>query len=88
MPCIPVLPIADKNLRIERLQPSVKAGLIRFHTSQKTLIDQLQQWPNAAHDDGPDCLEMLWSGSLERAGGLFTGGGISVSGGNNPMRGY
>ena len=88
MPCIPVTPIADKALRIERLQPPVKAGLIRLHNSQKTLIDQLLQWPNAAHDDGPDCLEMLWSGALERSGGLFTGGGIAVSQGADAMRGY
>lgn len=78
MPCFPVQPIADKNLRIERLQPPIKAGLIRLHNSQKTLIDQLQQWPNAAHDDGPDCLEMLHTHTLEKAGGVFTGGGISV----------
>ncbi|KQI67991.1 hypothetical protein AN189_13035 [Loktanella sp. 3ANDIMAR09] len=64
MPCIPVVPIADKLLRIERLQPPVSAGLIRFHSAHRTLIDQLQQFPTAAHDDGPDCLEMLWTLSL------------------------
>lgn len=88
MPCMPVLPTADKALRIERLQPPIKAGLIRLHNSQRTLIDQLQHWPRAAHDDGPDCLEMLWTGALEHAGGLFTGGGLAVSGGADPMRGY
>jgi predicted phage terminase large subunit-like protein len=88
MPCVPVTPFADKALRIERLQPPMKAGLIRLHNSQKTLIDQLQQWPNAAHDDGPDCLEMLWTGALERSGGLFTGGGIAVSQGVNATQGY
>ncbi len=66
---VPVTPSADKNLRIERLQPPVAAGLIRFSASHKTLIDQLQQWPNADHDDGPDCLDMLWQNSLHYAGG-------------------
>ena len=67
MPCIPIIPIADKALRIERLQPPVKAGLIRFNPAHKVLIDQLQQWPDADHDDGPDCLEMLWTNAVEKA---------------------
>lgn len=83
MPCVPVTPFADKTLRIERLQPPVKQGLIRFHKSQSTLIDQLEQWPNADHDDGPDCVEMLWSGALSRAGMMMPGGGISVATGSD-----
>ena len=69
---VPIIPNADKDLRIERLQPPVAAGLIRFSTAHTTLIEQLQQWPNAAHDDGPDCLDMLWQNTLIYAGG---GGG-------------
>lgn len=79
MPCIPVTPFTDKTLRIERLQPPIKAGLIRLHNSQKTLIDQLQQWPQAAHDDGPDCLEMLWTGAVQHGGSALHAGGIQVS---------
>ncbi|ARE40898.1 Phage protein [Rhodovulum sp. P5] len=71
---VPVVPSADKDLRIERLQPPVAAGLIRFHASQTTLIDQLQQWPNGDHDDGPDALDMLWQNALHYAGS-GTGGG-------------
>ncbi|MBO9421721.1 phage terminase large subunit [Labrenzia sp. R4_2] len=67
MPCIPITPLADKALRIERLQPPVRAGMIRFNAAHKVLIDQLQQWPDADHDDGPDCLEMLWTNTLEKA---------------------
>lgn len=66
---VPIVPIADKNLRIERLQPPIAAGLIRFAPTQTTLIDQLQQWPNGDHDDGPDCLDMLWQNTLIYAGG-------------------
>jgi predicted phage terminase large subunit-like protein len=70
---VPVIPVADKNLRIERLQPPVKAGLIRFSADHGTLIDQLQQWPNGDHDDGPDCLDMLWQQTLVYAGGGMAG---------------
>jgi len=70
---VPIVPIADKNLRIERLQPPVAAGLIRFAPTHTTLIEQLQQWPNGAHDDGPDCLDMLWQNTLFYAGGGMAG---------------
>ncbi|EFO32486.1 conserved hypothetical protein [Roseibium sp. TrichSKD4] len=83
MPCIPISPIADKELRIERLQPPVHAGLIRFHRSQKVLLDQLQQWPNGDHDDGPDCLEMLWTHTLEKAGSSLLSSTVSAG----PLRG-
>lgn len=81
-PAIPIIPIVDKTLRIERLQPPTASGLIRLHQSQTTLIQQLQQWPNAAHDDGPDCLEMLWTNALAYGMGLFGGniGSINIAG--------
>ncbi len=72
---IPIIPNSDKNLRIERLQPPISAGLIRLHPTQQTLIDQLQQWPNADHDDGPDALDMLWQNALLYSGGATAGGG-------------
>lgn len=74
LPAVPLQPIADKALRIERLQPPIAAGLIRLHASQTTLREQLQQWPNAAHDDGPDALEMLWMLSLQHGNGGLTAG--------------
>lgn len=89
---VPITPHADKNLRIERLQPPVTAGLIRFDSAHTTLIDQLQQWPNADHDDGPDCLDMLWQNTLFYAGGGNAGGGAGVataaSSGTNTLEGY
>ena len=88
---IPVTPHADKNLRIERLQPPVAAGLIRFSPDHRTLIDQLQQWPNGDHDDGPDCLDMLWQHTLIYAGGGMAGGNIqtaAASGGDDRLGGY
>lgn len=75
---VPITPHADKHLRIERLQPPVAAGLIRFNALHTTLIDQLQQWPDADHDDGPDCLDMLWQNTLFYAGGAGTGSAAGV----------
>ena len=60
----------DKALRIESLQPHVANQLIRLHRNQRTLIEQLQYWPEAAHDDGPDALHMLWMLAVTGAGGL------------------
>jgi predicted phage terminase large subunit-like protein len=60
VPARPVTPHADKVLRIESIQPHVKNGLIRLHPSQGTLIEQLEHFPAADHDDGPDMLHMLW----------------------------
>ncbi|MFV0408687.1 MAG: phage terminase large subunit [Paracoccus sp. (in: a-proteobacteria)] len=76
---VPITPSADKDLRIERLQPPVAAGLIRFNATHTTLIEQLQQWPNADHDDGPDCLDMLWQSALLYTGGGGTGSGLQVA---------
>ncbi len=82
---IPVIPFADKDLRIERLQPPVASGLIRLHMAQTTLIDQLQQWPAADHDDGPDCLEMLWHEAIQRTNG-FKGNVLLGSEGGSDQR--
>lgn len=80
---VPINPFADKMLRIERLQPPIAAGLIRFSPAHQTLIDQLQQWPNADHDDGPDCLDMLWQNALFYSGGGHAGAGGGVMAASN-----
>lgn len=56
-----VRPINDKILRISKLQPHIKNGLIRFRKNQTLLLDQLKYFPKASHDDGPDALEMLFN---------------------------
>jgi len=48
----------DKLLRIQRLQPLVCNGTLRFQKRQHALLDQLRLFPKAEHDDGPDALEM------------------------------
>lgn len=60
VPAVPVQPHNDKDLRIESLQPHMANGLIRLHPGLATLVSQLKHWPKADHDDGPDCLHMLW----------------------------
>lgn len=77
VPVVGVKPHSDKILRITALQPYVRAGLIRLHESQRTLREQLEYFPLADHDDGPDCLEMLWSLAT---GGRSTPGHIIVPG--------
>jgi len=60
-PLMPIVSTKDKRLRIQRLQPLVKNGILRFKRSQRLLLDQLRFYPSADHDDGPDGLEMAVS---------------------------
>lgn len=54
-----LFPIKDKRARIERLQPFVYSGKLRFSKQTcGTLYDQMRYYPQADHDDGPDALEM------------------------------
>lgn len=70
---IPPLPVVginnslNKALRIRRLGPYLERGEFRFRPESgdvRRLVQQLQEFPLADHDDGPDALEMacrLWS---------------------------
>jgi len=78
LPCKAVQPHVDKGLRIESLQPPMAAGLIRLHPGQTVLLSQLQAWPQGDHDDGPDCLEMLWSNTVKYAD--LAGAGVHAAG--------
>ena len=49
---------ANKQSRIASVEPEVSQGRIRFSRRHQLLLDQLRQFPLAAHDDGPDALEM------------------------------
>lgn len=48
----------EKNVRIGSIHPLVTSGLLQFSRRHTTLMEQLKQFPGAAHDDGPDALEM------------------------------
>ncbi len=69
LPVTGTRPVKDKILRISKLQPHIKNGLIRFRRNQRTLLDQLKYFPKADHDDGPDALEILFSRIQHGIGG-------------------
>lgn len=73
VPARAITPHADKELRIESLQPHIANGLIRLHPSQTTLLAQLRHFPKADHDDGPDALHMLWMLAVSGRGMLLPG---------------
>ncbi|PAT34954.1 phage terminase large subunit [Vandammella animalimorsus] len=81
VPARGVIPLADKQLRIESLQPHMHNGLIRLHSSQSTLINQFRHFPKADHDDGPDMVVVLWM--LAVSGGLAA---AAQSSSNGPER--
>lgn len=70
VPAVPIKPNTDKDLRIQSIQPYVANGFIRFQAQQTELLDQLRHYPMADHDDGPDCLWMLWHGMTEMMGAI------------------
>lgn len=50
-----------KQTRIRMLSPYLRGGRIKFKRdseSTKKLVEQLQEFPNGSHDDGPDALQM------------------------------
>ena len=57
--------VAHKRTRIESLEPMVSSGKLRFSRRHQLLLDQLRQFPLAAHDDGPDALEMAVAGAID-----------------------
>jgi predicted phage terminase large subunit-like protein len=61
LPVEGIRPNSDKVLRITKIQPHIKNGIIRFRSNQTQLIDQLKYFPKADHDDGPDALEMVFT---------------------------
>jgi predicted phage terminase large subunit-like protein len=47
-----------KEERIEQLEPLFEKGIIRPHKTQRLLLEQLEMFPFADHDDLPDSLQM------------------------------
>ncbi len=58
LPLYKIAHTKDKLGRIQSLEPLITGGFLRFSRTQRQLIEQLRQFPKAAHDDGPDALEM------------------------------
>jgi predicted phage terminase large subunit-like protein len=65
---------ANKQARIEGLEPYISSGRLKFSRCQTMLLEQLRQFPLGAHDDGPDALEMCISWCAERR--VATGGRV------------
>jgi len=51
-------PISDKALRIQKLGPYINAARLKFTKKAKALYEQLRYFPQHAHDDGPDAVEL------------------------------
>lgn len=66
--CIGVPQNVDKDLRIESLQPHVEDGTIKIFYALTALIQQMRHWPKTDHDDGVDCLHILYSNCIKYAG--------------------
>lgn len=72
--------VDNKEKRIYTLEPKVTHGHILFNRAlSKTFMDQIDSFPKGDHDDGPDCLEMLYG----LVNGRFKPAAISL----NPMGG-
>ena len=54
---------SNKRSRIASLEPEITQGRIRLSRRHDLLLEQLQQFPLALHDDGPDALEMAVTAS-------------------------
>lgn len=50
-----------KEERVEQMEPLFENGIIRPHKSQRMLLEQLELFPFADHDDIPDALQMAVS---------------------------
>lgn len=62
--------VANKDARIQSLQPFVKNGYLKFSKKHKTLIDQMLKYPMGKNDDAPDALQMAVALALSvKAGG-------------------
>lgn len=67
----PVSPRGKKEDRIEILEPLVENGMLRFRKNQRLLLEQLEQFPNADHDDLPDALAQAVELCGNRQGRVF-----------------
>ena len=57
----------NKRERITRLEPKCNNGWILFNRAlSKEFMSQVEDFPHADHDDGPDCLEILWNLAHDR----------------------
>lgn len=70
VPAIGIHNDRDKDILIEAVAPHVNNGLVLFHQRHAVFNDNVKHYPEAAHDDGPDGLQMLWKLFIKGAGGI------------------
>lgn len=71
LPVEPVQHSTDKLARIQGLQPLVRSGTLQFSRRHTVLLEQMRLFPKAAHDDGPDALEMAVDAARALSYGKF-----------------
>lgn len=69
IPAVGISNDRDKDILIEGVAPHVNNGLILFSPAHTVFNDNVKHYPEAAHDDGPDGLQMLWKLCLKGVGG-------------------
>jgi len=62
----PVMNCGNKQARIQSLQPLLHNGTIVLSHKHTTLLEQLERFPRARHDDGPDALELVVRHAVKR----------------------
>ncbi|MGA7700799.1 MAG: phage terminase large subunit, partial [Thermoguttaceae bacterium] len=76
---VPIENHTSKPVRIRRLGPYLSTHRVRFKTNSpgtKLLVEQLQEFPIADHDDGPDALEMALRLAVEIVHGRVVNDGL------------
>lgn len=60
LPIVPITNTVNKQIRIRRLGPYLRQNVVHFRDTPGTrlLVEQLREFPEGSHDDGPDALEM------------------------------
>lgn len=68
----------NKELRVRRLGPYLARGELRVADTPggRLLVEQLREFPNGQHDDGPDALEMAIRLGIETCGGQVIDDGL------------
>jgi hypothetical protein len=56
---VPIKNMTDKVRRILGLLPYFKSGQLQLSRNFRLLLEQLQFFPRAKYDDGPDAVEMV-----------------------------
>jgi predicted phage terminase large subunit-like protein len=71
IPAVGIRNDRDKDILIEAVAPHSNNGLILYNPAHTVFNDNVKHYPEAAHDDGADGLQMLWRLWIKRAFGVI-----------------